>query len=83
MSMPAVDDGKVFMAYPDTRGDNEHYLACFDITDGRRLWRTQIAGEVITTPVLADGRAHFLRGLFRCGRVLRVGLLGCHRVCLS
>lgn len=59
MSMPAVGDGRVFMAYPDSRHDHQHYLACFDIRDGRRLWRTQITGEVITAPVLADGNVYF------------------------
>jgi outer membrane protein assembly factor BamB len=59
MSMPAVGQGRVFMAYPDTRGDNEHYLACFDIANGRRLWRSRIIGEIITAPVLAGEDIYF------------------------
>src|SRR5262249_22469174 len=35
LSMPAVEAGRVFMAYPDSRGDHRHYLACFDLADGR------------------------------------------------
>src|SRR6516162_11001889 len=31
LSMPAVGSGRVFMAYPDSRGDRRHYLACFDL----------------------------------------------------
>ena len=34
MSMPAVAGGRIFMAYPDTRGDRRHYLACFDLETG-------------------------------------------------
>src|SRR5437762_13208857 len=31
MSMPAIDRGRVFMCYPNSKGDHRHYLACFDI----------------------------------------------------
>ncbi len=62
MSMPAVADGRVFMAYPDSRGDRRHYLACFDLDDGRQIWRQPMAGEVISCPVLADGQV-FLTNL--------------------
>src|SRR5262249_19014160 len=31
MSMPAIADGKVYMAYPNSKGDREHYLACFEL----------------------------------------------------
>jgi outer membrane protein assembly factor BamB len=55
MSMPAIGDGKVFVVYPDSRGDRGHYLGAFDLRTGRDLWRQPIAGEVITAPVLADG----------------------------
>jgi len=58
LSMPAVEDGRVFMAYPDSRGDHRHYLACFDLLDGRQIWRQPITGEVITCPVLADGQVY-------------------------
>lgn len=58
LSMPAVNEGRVFMAYPDTRGDRRHYLACFDLDDGRQIWRQRIAGDVISCPVLADGHVY-------------------------
>jgi outer membrane protein assembly factor BamB len=54
MSMPAVSRGRVFMAYPDSRGDRRHYLACFDLGNGREHWRQPIEGEIITAPVLAE-----------------------------
>jgi outer membrane protein assembly factor BamB len=71
MSMPAVHGGRVFMAYPDTRADHQHFLACFDVTDGTRIWRTPISGEIITAPVLTDKAVYFatLDGtMFCCSR---------------
>jgi outer membrane protein assembly factor BamB len=68
LSMPAVGQGRVFMAYPDSRGDHRHYLACFDLADGRQLWRQPIPGEVVTCPVLADGGVYVtcLDGTLAC-----------------
>jgi outer membrane protein assembly factor BamB len=68
LSMPAVDQGRVFMAYPDSRGDRRHYLACFALADGRQLWRQPIPGEIITCPVLADGQVYLtcLDGTLAC-----------------
>jgi outer membrane protein assembly factor BamB len=68
MSMPAVDRGKVYMAYPDSRQDGQHYLACFDLKTGTRDWRSPIAGEIITAPVLADDRVYLttLDGTLYC-----------------
>ena len=54
MSMPAMANGRVFMAYPDTRHGGQYYLACFDVAAGQQLWRTPIVGEIITAPVLAE-----------------------------
>ncbi|MGE3818725.1 MAG: PQQ-binding-like beta-propeller repeat protein [Isosphaeraceae bacterium] len=59
MSTPAVANGRVYMAYPDSKGDHRHHLACFDLRDGRQYWRQPIEGELITTPVLAEGHVHF------------------------
>jgi Ca-activated chloride channel homolog len=59
MSMPAVADGRVYMAYPDSKGDHRHYLACFDLKTGHEYWKQPIEGEIITAPVIADGHAHF------------------------
>jgi outer membrane protein assembly factor BamB len=70
LSMPAisVSGGRVFQAYPDTRADRRHYLACFDLADGKQLWRQPIPGEVITCPVLADDQVYVasLDGTLAC-----------------
>src|SRR5205823_5570192 len=34
MSTPAIAGGKVYMAYPNSKGDKQHYLACFDLKTG-------------------------------------------------
>ncbi len=68
LSMPAVGSGRVFMAYPDSKGDRRHYLACFDLADGRQIWHQPMTGEVITCPVLADGHVYLanLDGTLAC-----------------
>jgi Ca-activated chloride channel family protein len=68
MSMPALDQGRVYMAYPDSKGDGRHYLACFDVKTGKRYWKRPIAGETITTPVVADGQVYLasLEGTLYC-----------------
>jgi Ca-activated chloride channel homolog len=68
LSMPAVGNGRVFMAYPDSRGDHRHHLACFDLVEGREVWRQPMTGEVITCPVLADGHVYLanLDGTLAC-----------------
>ncbi len=58
LSMPAVADGKVYMAYPDSKGDRQHHLACFDLDSGREVWKRPIAGEVITAPVVDGGQIY-------------------------
>ena len=58
LSMPAVADGRVFIAHPDSRGDRRHYLGAFALADGKPLWKQPIPGELITCPVLADGRVY-------------------------
>lgn len=67
LSMPAVHDGRIFMAFPD-RTDHRHYLACFGLFDGRQCWKQPIAGEIITCPVLADGHVYLtaLDGTLAC-----------------
>jgi Ca-activated chloride channel family protein len=58
MSMPAAAGGKVYMCYPDSRGDREHKLACFDLKTGNQEWAANIPGEIITAPVVEDGRVY-------------------------
>jgi outer membrane protein assembly factor BamB len=59
MSVPAVGAGRIYMAYPDSKGDHRHYLACFDLRSGQEYWKQPIEGEVIAAPVLAEGHVHF------------------------
>jgi outer membrane protein assembly factor BamB len=68
MSMPAVAAGRIYMAYPDSRGDQQHYLACFDLYSGQEYWKRPIAGEIITAPVVADGQVYLatLEGTVYC-----------------
>jgi outer membrane protein assembly factor BamB len=62
MSMPGIAEGRLLMAFPDSRGDREHYLACFDLKTGDEHWRKKIAGEIITAPTI-DDRQVFLATL--------------------
>jgi outer membrane protein assembly factor BamB len=59
MSMPAVSGGRIYQAYPDTRGDRRHYLGCFELETGKPIWKQPIEGEIITAPVLAEDHVHF------------------------
>lgn len=54
MSMPAIANGRLFMAFPDSNGDREHHLACFDLKTGKEQWRRAVAGEIITAPLIDD-----------------------------
>lgn len=58
MSMPAIDQGKVFMAYPNSRGDRHHYLACYELKTGKEQWKQKIAGEIITAPVIESDKVY-------------------------
>jgi outer membrane protein assembly factor BamB len=68
MSIPAIGNGKVYMAYPDSKGDHKYYLACFDVKTGDEKWKKSIASEIITTPVLADNQVYLatLEGTLYC-----------------
>ena len=54
MSMPAITQGRLLMAFPDSKGDGQHRLACFDVKTGNEVWRRPLAGEIITAPVIDD-----------------------------
>jgi Ca-activated chloride channel family protein len=58
MSMPAIAAGRVYMAYPDSRGDRRHHLGCFELRTGRPRWARPIPGEIITAPVVAGGQVY-------------------------
>jgi outer membrane protein assembly factor BamB len=70
MSMPALGGGRVYIAYPDSRGDHQHYLGAFDLRTGREVWTQRLGGGVITAPVLAEGHVHLatLDGTLYCFR---------------
>lgn len=58
MSMPAIANGAVYMAYPNSRGDGRYYVAAFDLATGSQLWKSPIASEIITAPVIAGDRVY-------------------------
>jgi Ca-activated chloride channel family protein len=71
MSMPAISMGKVYMAYPNSKGDKgdrRHYLACFDLKTGQEEWKKAIAGEIITAPVIHNNQLYLatLEGTMYC-----------------
>jgi len=55
LAQPAVMDGRIFMAYPK-RG--EHWLGAFTLREGLPLWETRLDHDVITAPVVAEGKLH-------------------------
>lgn len=55
LAQPAVMDGCVFMAYPHA---GEHRLGCFSLRDGKPLWATRLDHDVITAPVVAEGKVY-------------------------
>jgi Ca-activated chloride channel family protein len=58
MSMPAISQGKVYMAFPDSKGDHQHHLACFDLKTGKLDWTRPIPAEIITAPVIAGHKIY-------------------------
>jgi outer membrane protein assembly factor BamB len=58
MSMPAMADGRVYMAFPDSRGRGTYYLAAFELRDGAEIWRSPLPGEIITAPVVDRDRIY-------------------------
>lgn len=54
MSMPAISGGRLLMAFPDSKGDRQHQLACFEVKTGKELWRKPLVGEIITAPLVDD-----------------------------
>jgi Ca-activated chloride channel family protein len=68
MSMPAISAGKVYMAFPNSKGDRQHYLACFELKTGKEFWKKPIAGEIITAPTVTDEKVYLstLEGTVYC-----------------
>ena len=74
MSQPAIDKGVLFMAHPAATGrppkpaefhprpatpGGSHRLLAAELSTGRHIWEQEIAGDVITAPVISDGTVYF------------------------
>jgi len=75
MSQPAIDKDVLYMAHPAATGRLEkqqvkyhprpatpggsHRLLAAELKTGRHIWEQQIAGDVITAPVISDGAVYF------------------------
>jgi len=72
MSQPAIWKGRLYIAFPaGQRGQKEgpqsspapagssHALLCADLRTGKHLWERPITADVISAPVIADGKAVF------------------------
>jgi Ca-activated chloride channel family protein len=68
MSMPAISGGRVYMSYPDSKGDHQHHLACFDVKTGKEYWKRPVPGATITAPVVAGHKIYVatLDGTLSC-----------------
>jgi len=74
MSQPAIDKGVLYMAHPAATGrpvkptefhpgpatpGGSHRLLAAELRTGRHIWEQEIAGDVITAPVISDGTVYF------------------------
>ncbi|HKW35696.1 MAG TPA: PQQ-binding-like beta-propeller repeat protein [Candidatus Acidoferrum sp.] len=74
MSQPAIDNGILYMAHPAATGRpakpaefhsrpatprGSHRLLAAELSTGRHIWEQEIAGDVITAPVISDGTVYF------------------------
>ena len=74
MSQPAIDKGVLYMAHPGATGrapkpsefhprpatpGGSHRLLAAELSTGRHIWEQEIAGDVITAPVISDGTVYF------------------------
>ncbi len=53
LAQPAVMQERVFMVYPKS---GKHVVGAFTLKEGRPLWETCIDHDVITAPVIAEGK---------------------------
>jgi Ca-activated chloride channel homolog len=74
MSQPAIDKGVLYMAHPAATGRpvkptefhprpatprGSHRLLAVELSTGGHVWEQEIAGDVITAPVISDGTVYF------------------------
>jgi outer membrane protein assembly factor BamB len=52
LAQPAVSDGRLFIAWPHA---GQHRFGAFGLRDGRPLWETELAHDIITAPVVCGG----------------------------
>src|SRR5207249_169900 len=55
LAQPAVMNGRVFMVYPK---DGDHRLGAFTLKQGQPLWETRLDHDVITAPIVAEGKVY-------------------------
>ena len=55
LAQPAVMAGRIFMVYPKA---GEHRLGAFTLREGTPLWETRLDHDVITAPVVAEGKIY-------------------------
>ena len=55
LAQPAVMGGRVFMVYPR---DGRHWLGAFTLREGRPLWATRLDHDVVSAPVVAEGKVY-------------------------
>jgi len=58
MSMPAIHKGKIYMSYPNSKGNNKHHMACFDLKTVQQFWDKEIPAQIITAPVISKGNVY-------------------------
>src|SRR5215472_4959388 len=74
MSQPAIDKGVLYMGHPAATGrppksaqfhprpatpGASHRLLAAELSTGHHIWEQEIAGDVITAPVISDGTVYF------------------------
>jgi outer membrane protein assembly factor BamB len=55
LAQPAVMHERIFMVYPK---QGQHCLGAFTLREGQALWETRLDHDVITAPVVAEGKVY-------------------------
>lgn len=55
LAQPAIAVDRVLMVFPR---DGTHVLGAFDLASGAPLWETRVGHDVITAPIVAEGKAY-------------------------
>jgi Ca-activated chloride channel family protein len=69
LAQTAIAGDVLFAVYPDRQ--RRHWLAAFELATGKPRWRTEVAADVISAPILADDSVYAatLDGtIYRVGR---------------